>query len=64
MEFNNELHKQLFCCFITESNSKTYRCMNNFNSESAMESFIALVIMDYENFYEDRTIFEEVTIGL
>ena len=57
MEFNDELHKQLFAMFIAESNSVTYTLWD-WNSENKLEWLMKLISTEYENCWEDRSVHE------
>ena len=62
--FDSALHKELFCCFIAESCSCTYRQFECFNTQEEMDTLINTIINEYELMYEDQIIYEELKPGL
>jgi hypothetical protein len=59
MQFNNELHKQLFALFIAESNSASYRENRNlFLLEENLIELIFTIDRGYQLLWLDRSYHE------
>ena len=54
MQFNNELHDQLFALFIAYSNSAHFNKMGGPNTEQGMAYIIYLVSTEYQLLWLDR----------
>ena len=58
MQFNNELHEQLFALFIAYSNSAHFNKMGGPNTEQGLAYIIYLVSTEYQLLWLDRSCHE------
>ena len=58
MQFNNELHEQLFALFIAEFNSATYQEFGSDNSVSEMQFLIDTIRKEYQLMWLDKSYHE------